>query len=212
MLCHQSGEVLASNRPDQIPVGSLVENPNPTPEPINHHNQFSFFAKTHGYEGYTGLPWIGHTRLDNRAAFREKPTDFDSEFHITPDSPLYLKQLEKTNIKVSTLLLIVILNGKISSLKQNVEYFLPILDRFQDISQDISAIFEDFIQHIHQVLIETVKDKVRFSAALAADIMDRNLYERANDCRWWALNSSFQQILTQYQQNSQLTHEQHICT
>jgi chemotaxis signal transduction protein len=28
-------------------------------------------------------------------------------------------------------------------------------------------------------------------AALAIDIMDRNLYERANDCRWWALNSVF---------------------
>jgi chemotaxis signal transduction protein len=27
--------------------------------------------------------------------------------------------------------------------------------------------------------------------------MDRNLYERANDCRWWALNSTFRKILAQ---------------
>jgi hypothetical protein len=32
-------------------------------------------------------------------------------------------------------------------------------------------------------------------AALAVDIMDRNLYERANDCRWWALSEEFTQIL-----------------
>jgi hypothetical protein len=25
--------------------------------------------------------------------------------------------------------------------------------------------------------------------------MDRNLYERANDCRWWALTSEFRKIL-----------------
>jgi hypothetical protein len=25
-------------------------------------------------------------------------------------------------------------------------------------------------------------------ASLAINIMDRNLYERANDCRWWALD------------------------
>jgi chemotaxis signal transduction protein len=32
-------------------------------------------------------------------------------------------------------------------------------------------------------------------AALAIDIMDRNLYERANDCRWWALNQVFREEL-----------------
>jgi hypothetical protein len=208
MLCHPSGEVLASNDPNQIPIGSQVEHLQITADPINQHNQFIFSAKTYGYEGYSGLPWIAHTRLDNQAAFKEKMMDDKSPFHITPDSPLYLKQLEKTNVKVSTLLLIVILNGKISSLKQNVEYFLPILDRFQDISQDIAAIFEDFIQHIHQVLIETIKDKVSFSALLAGNIMDRNLYERANDCRWWALNSKFRQILSLCQQPVELTPEQ----
>ena len=34
-------------------------------------------------------------------------------------------------------------------------------------------------------------------AALAMDIMDRNLYERANDCRWWALTPDFRRILSQ---------------
>jgi chemotaxis signal transduction protein len=33
-------------------------------------------------------------------------------------------------------------------------------------------------------------------ARLAADIMDRNLYERANDCRWWALSPALQSVLS----------------
>jgi chemotaxis signal transduction protein len=32
-------------------------------------------------------------------------------------------------------------------------------------------------------------------ARLAADIMDRNLYERANDCRWWALSPVLRRVL-----------------
>lgn len=33
-------------------------------------------------------------------------------------------------------------------------------------------------------------------ARLAADIMDRNLYERANDCRWWALSPAIAEALS----------------
>ncbi len=36
----------------------------------------------------------------------------------------------------------------------------------------------------------------QFHAALAIDIMDRNLYERANDCRWWALTPTFAELLS----------------
>jgi chemotaxis signal transduction protein len=36
-----------------------------------------------------------------------------------------------------------------------------------------------------------------FLANLIVDIMDRNLYERANDCRWWALTSDFRTIMDQ---------------
>ena len=32
-------------------------------------------------------------------------------------------------------------------------------------------------------------------ASLAVDIMDRNLYERANDCRWWALSEELAHVL-----------------
>ena len=35
----------------------------------------------------------------------------------------------------------------------------------------------------------------RSRAALAIDIMDRSLYERANDCRWWALTTDFRAAL-----------------
>ncbi|NLY28871.1 MAG: hypothetical protein GX049_15225 [Alcaligenaceae bacterium] len=32
-------------------------------------------------------------------------------------------------------------------------------------------------------------------ATLMVDLLDRNLYERANDCRWWAQDTALQQAL-----------------
>lgn len=214
LLLDEQGEVLASDCPKQHPVGQKLAAPVLTAKPTNHNNSLQFYARTKGYEGFMGLPWFSYINVENKVAFAEKSADIDdSMFTISADSPLYLAELEQTNLKVSTLLLIVILNGKMTSLKKDVKAFLPILDSFQGISRDIAAIFNDFIHHIHQVLINTVQDKVRFSATLAAEIMDRNLYERANDCRWWALNSSFRQYLSRHDNGQTLTesdaHELH---
>jgi chemotaxis signal transduction protein len=38
-------------------------------------------------------------------------------------------------------------------------------------------------------------DDCQFLAALAINILDRNLYERANDCRWWALDPLLRALL-----------------
>lgn len=208
LLKDEHGEVLASDCPNTHPVGQKTTPPQLSDKPISQENRLQFYAQAKGYEGFMGLPWFSQIRVDNRVAFAEKTNSQSIGLKISPESPVYLKDLEQTNLKVSTLLLIVILNGKITSLKKDVQSFLPILDSFQDISRGIAEIFNDFINHIHDVLIDTVQDKVRFSGTLAAEIMDRNLYERANDCRWWALNSTFRQLLSQHDQGETLNGEQ----
>lgn len=208
MLTDDQGVVLASDNPKKHPIGQKSAEPKLTDKPMSINNTLQFYTPTQGYEGFKGLPWYGHIRVDNHIAFKEKADVDPLGLKITPESPVYLTDLEQTNLKVSTLLLIVILNGKITSLKKEVKSFLPILDSFQGISRDIASIFHDFIQHIHQVLINTVQDKVKFGATLAAEIMDRNLYERANDCRWWALNSRFRQHLSRHDQGENLSYDQ----
>ena len=155
-----------------------------------------FATKTQGYQGYCGLPWYALVRAPNQVVFSDKNYLDAIDLTIERDSPLYLSELEETNLKVSTLLLIVILNGKILSLKRDVKSFLPVLDSFQNISIDIQEIFTRFIHHIHNILVKTIQDKVASSASLSIEVMDRNLYERANDCRWWALNSTFRKVLS----------------
>lgn len=196
MLLDDAGKIIASNNQQKNPVGRQARKPENMETPTASGNHTFYTTKTNGYQGFYGLPWFGHVELSSEVAFTQTKNQNDLGIEIPKDSPLYLSDLEDINLKVSTLLLIVILNGKIMSLKRDVKSFLPILDRFQQISIEIQDIFNRFIHHIHQVLIDTIQSKVAFSAALSVEVMDRNLYERANDCRWWALNSTFRQVLT----------------
>ena len=43
--------------------------------------------------------------------------------------------------------------------------------------------------------------EAKASASLAIEIMDRNLYERANDCRWWAMTPIFEEELSSLEPN-----------
>jgi chemotaxis signal transduction protein len=60
--------------------------------------------------------------------------------------------------------------------------------------QTISA-FDGAIQELKSLLLLGRRAELASHAALAVDIMDRNLYERANDCRWWALSEEFAELL-----------------
>jgi chemotaxis signal transduction protein len=60
-------------------------------------------------------------------------------------------------------------------------------------------IFENSIADIQSTVTASALQNSMDMAALAIDIMDRNLYERANDCRWWALTTTLRTYLAKKQ-------------
>ena len=50
------------------------------------------------------------------------------------------------------------------------------------------GVFDRSIGNLRRTIVAAVMQDARARAAFAIDVMDRNLYERANDCRWWALD------------------------
>ena len=63
--------------------------------------------------------------------------------------------------------------------------------------------FEGAIADLHTTVVTSLLHDNEFHAGLAIDIMDRNLYERANDCRWWALTTAFSEPLSRGQLTDQ---------
>ena len=56
--------------------------------------------------------------------------------------------------------------------------------------------FERSIGELHETAVSSVLQDSEFMAALAVELFARNLYERANDCRWLALNGVLTGTLT----------------
>ena len=77
---------------------------------------------------------------------------------------------------------------------KKIDDILSSIDKAMKLTKEI---FEAAIKRLYKTVISTLLSDAQFSSALAIDIMDRNLYERANDCRWWALAGDFRRVLAQ---------------
>jgi hypothetical protein len=67
-----------------------------------------------------------------------------------------------------------------------------LLHEISSTGEKTKRIFDLSIANLTKTII---LNNTSYVASLMVDIMDRNLYERANDCRWWALTSEFKKIL-----------------
>jgi len=193
-LLSESNQCLFNARNELSPLPSHIEMDVLLEVSSEKGECWGFVCQASGYQGYQGLPWKAYAYSSVHEAVTNGLTQ--QSVGLSRDSEFFPADLHALNLEINTALLIVILNGKISSLKNNVKAFLPVLDSFQDIGSQIRQVFSESIEHIHHVTHQTESAKADFSAATAIDVMDRNLYERANDCRWWALETVFLEVLS----------------
>lgn len=64
-----------------------------------------------------------------------------------------------------------------------------ILDQITETGQRSDAVFSRSIRDLYRTVLASSMRAAEFTSQLLVDMLDRSLYERANDCRWWALAS-----------------------
>lgn len=77
-----------------------------------------------------------------------------------------------------------------------------LLSEIKNTGLSTKRIFEESVLEIQKTVLEATFTKSKLKASLAIDVMDRNLYERANDCRWWALNDTIRTLMHKNQRSS----------
>lgn len=206
MLLDNTGKVISSSDPYHIPLDAIVE--------MNLHQPFKlvtfggreYLAKTcqtNGYQGFKGLGWYGHIMVPIEYAFSgetqqivgisketllgilQNGTGFSDELKSIP------RQAEKIQKNLNRALW----NGSISQNKaesENKKFGRILLQEIGKIGGLTKNIFDASIINLTQTIILNNTTSI---SSLMIDIMDRNLYERANDCRWWALTSDFRNIM-----------------
>lgn len=79
----------------------------------------------------------------------------------------------------------------------NADFAVTLLNEVERTGDQLRQVFERAITQLEDSALGAVFDTVGFQSELAISIVNRNLYERANDCRWWAQDARLQQALAQ---------------
>lgn len=205
-LLDQAGKVIASSDVWQIPLGVKLETHEEEGVGVTRFRGRQYLAKTcktKGYEGYVGLGWMGHAMVPLEYAFLPKREDASWEKEgmdverMMQTSELFSREIKGISCKASKIqkeLDRTVVNGKLMDETGTIGMVLGEISRAGVVTKEI---FEAAIKRLYKTVISTLLSDAQFSSALAIDIMDRNLYERANDCRWWALAGDFRRVLAQ---------------
>jgi len=205
------GVVIATSDKYQVPCGAKLQKAVNEAYKVTKFAGRNYIAKTcatGGYQGFYGLGWYGHAMIPIEHAFESaqnnmldkvdgtvlsavmsNPTLFSNDLREIPvQADTIQKELERT-----------VWNGNVkqSSTKkgQNATFSKALLWEISNTGAKTKEVFESSIGNLHETVVSSILGDAMFQASLAIDIMDRNLYERANDCRWWALTTTFREIL-----------------
>lgn len=210
-LLDEAGRVIASSDEHHVPVGAALT-------ACSHGEcQVTRFAgreyltvtrATKGYQGYLGPGWRGHamiplekafTRVDAHrldqvppgilAGVMSSPTLFSESLRSIP------KQAEKIQRELNRS----VWNGNVRQSSDrkalNPAFSKVLLWEISNTGLKTRDIFARSIGNLHETVVSSILEDCQFLASLAIDIMDRNLYERSDDCRWWALTTEFRRSL-----------------
>jgi hypothetical protein len=161
----------------------------------------SCIAKSKGYQGYMGQDWFGYASAYYKASFKNTAVTFPITIQELEETEVISKKLKEIKVRSEDIvddLSDVVVNGEIIASKRRSYSLNPVLDNIRKVSESINENIKQSIQNIYVTVSQSHINALNFKAALCLDIMDRNLYERANDCRWWALTTSFRTMLADH--------------
>jgi chemotaxis signal transduction protein len=199
--------VIASADPLWIPVGTQV------PTNGQHDNGLMVFSgrqylvrtiASNGYQGYPGPNgWKGQVMIPVDIAFNHATTTGLDLDHSITDGLLshahaFCPPLFDIMMAAKTIQRIV-WNGQVMTTDQTgeVQKLKSILDQINETGQRSNELFAKSIHDLYQTVLASSSQNAEFTTNLLVDLLDRNLYERANDCRWWALTPALRSTLAQ---------------
>jgi len=212
LLLDADNRVIASADNLWVPVGTEV--------PINRDGNATLMlfcgreylvrtVSSAGYQGYPGPSgWQGQVMIPVEVAFSGVVSDVLSK--LAPDiaegllshAQSFCPPLFDIMTAAKTIQRIV-WNGQVMTSGQHGEMLKlkTILDQISETGNRSNELFAQSIHDLYQtVLVSGMRDS-EFTTSLLVDLLDRNLYERSDDCRWWALTPELRSALAQTSQD-----------
>jgi chemotaxis signal transduction protein len=161
------------------------------------------------YQGYGGPGWHGLGLIPIDMAFDDAGGSATTERHhdlietVMRNPALFSDALRSIPVQAARIqsdLTRSVWNGSVRRTETNginAGFSKTLLWEISSAGRRTQAVFDQSIGNLQQTVIAAISQKTASRAAFAIDVMDRNLYERANDCRWWALDTTFRRALAE---------------
>lgn len=205
-LLDRNGTVLASSDPWQCPVGARLQAGSATGNTTRFAGR-EYLAVTkapNSYQGYAGPGWLGHAMVPLEHAFPAAAEAIDNaDQHAAPEQgtdifSAELQQIPQRARDIQNDLALSVWNGNVrltSSGSSDSTFSRALLRELSQTGRRTQQIFDRSIGDLQQTVLSALLLDCSLRSSLAVDLVDRNLYERVNDCRWWALNATLRDAL-----------------
>ena len=220
LLLDVDNRVIASFDPFWIPLGAVVPvNRDADPAPMMFAGR-RYLVRTHASTGYQGYPgpagWQGQAMVPLDVAFdNEQGTllaGLDPQF-----ADGWLSHAESfctplfDIMRAAETIRRVVWNGQVMTAGQEGEpgqqqserqhqsqqqgKLKAVLEEISHTGARSNALFAQSIRALFDTVLASGARDVECVSRLLVDLLERNLYERANDCRWWALSPELRSLL-----------------
>jgi chemotaxis signal transduction protein len=204
LLVNADGRAIASADEHWVPVGTTIP---PIGEdgmrPVAFGGRY-YLARTFaaaGYQNYMGPPgWRGVAMIPIDVAFMTEESldgavDADDRgvlAHASKFSP----PLHEIMLAVDTIRRVV-WNGQAMAAgkDRNDGGLRNVLEQINETGAHSQQVFSRSIDDLYRTVVRTRMNDAELTARLLVDLVDRNLYERSDDCRWWAMTPQLRRIL-----------------
>lgn len=206
LLLDSDSRVIASGDPLWIPVGAEVPvNPLGAPE-LQVHGGRTYLVRTvtaAGYQGYPGpAGWRGQVMVPVELAFSAKvgravdSMDPAIAQGLLAHAQTFCPPLYEIVTAADTIRRVV-WNGQVMTAGQtgSAHRLKAVLDQIGETGARTNEVFTQSIRDLYDTVLGASMRDSELLTRLLVDLLDRNLYERANDCRWWALTPELRALL-----------------
>jgi hypothetical protein len=161
-----------------------------------------------GYQGYMGPPgWQGQVMIPVEVAFMESGhstlTSLDPAIaegllsHAQSFSPPLYKIMQAAETIQR-----VVWNGQVMTAghSEHLLQLKSVLEQISETGTRSNELFSLSISNLYETVLGSSLRGTEFMSHLLVDLLDRNLYERSDDCRWWALTPALRDTLAAAEQ------------
>lgn len=208
LLLDGEHRVIASGDPLWIPVGA--------PVPVNQHGApqlllrsgRTYLVQTVASQGYQGYPgpagWKGQVMVPIELAFSGKQGRAIDSLEpaiaqgLLAHAKSFCPPLHEIVTAADTIRRVV-WNGQVMTAGERGDQhqLKAVLEQIGETGARTNEVFTQSIRDLYDTVLSSRMRDSELLTRLLVDLLDRNLYERANDCRWWAHTPELRVALAQ---------------